>query len=279
MVRDGEAHFSDIVRVFFVIIYSSFAVAQTIALAPDILKGSQALASVFSILNRRTKIDANDPKAMTVDVVRGDVEFKGVNFAYPTRPNIFVLKQFNMKVDAGKSLALVGKSGCGKSSVISLIERFYDPISGCILVDGEDIRRINLKSLRRFIALVAQEPILFATSIYENILYGLDNASEQEVHCAAKAANIHGFISDLPNGYDTQVGERGVQLSGGQRQRIAIARAVLKKPTIWLLDEATSALDNATEIVVKEALDQLTKVTNAYLVDIFVTIISCKQTR
>ena len=260
MVRDREAHFSDIVRVFFVIIYSSFAVAQTIALAPDILKGSQALASVFSILNRRTKIDANDPKAMTVEVVRGDVEFKSVDFAYPTRPNIFVLKQFNMKVDAGRSLALVGKSGCGKSSVISLIERFYDPISGCILVDGEDIRRINLKSLRRFIALVAQEPILFATSIYENILYGLDNASEQEVHCAAKAANIHGFISDLPNGYDTQVGERGVQLSGGQRQRIAIARAVLKKPTIWLLDEATSALDNATEIVVKEALDQLTQV-------------------
>lgn len=260
MVRDGEAHFGDIVKVFFVIIYASFAIAQTIALAPDISKGSQALASVFSILNRRTKIDANDPKAMIVEVVRGDVEFKGVNFAYSTRPNILVLKQFNMKVDAGKSLALVGKSGCGKSSIISLIERFYDPISGYILIDGEDIQRINLKSLRRFVALVAQEPTLFATSIYENILYGLDNASEQEIHCAAKLANIHGFISELPNGYDTQVGERGVQLSGGQRQRIAIARAVLKKPTIWLLDEATSALDNATETILKEALDQLTKV-------------------
>lgn len=145
----------------------------------------------------------------------------------------------------------------GKSSIIALIQRFYDPLAGAVLIDGTDIRKLKLRSLRRHIGLVSQEPSLFACTIYENILYGRDGATESEVIEAAKAANAHTFISALPNGYQTEVGERGVQLSGGQKQRVAIARAVLKDPTILLLDEATSALDSQSEKVVQEALDRL----------------------
>lgn len=138
-----------------------------------------------------------------------------------------------------------------------MIQRFYDPLSGAVLIDGTDIRRMKLRSLRRHIGLVSQEPSLFACTIYENILYGRDGATEMEVIEAAKAANADTFISGLPDGYHTQVGERGVQLSGGQKQRVAIARAVLKNPTILLLDEATSALDSQSEKIVQEALDRL----------------------
>jgi ATP-binding cassette subfamily B (MDR/TAP) protein 1 len=145
----------------------------------------------------------------------------------------------------------------GKSSVIALIARFYDPVAGVVTVDGKDIRTVKLRQLRQHIGLVQQEPSLFATTIYENILYGREGASESEVINAAKAANAHNFISALPNGYKTAVGERGVQLSGGQKQRVAIARAVLKDPAILLLDEATSALDSESERVVQAALDSL----------------------
>ncbi len=145
----------------------------------------------------------------------------------------------------------------GKSSVIALVARFYDPVAGVVTVDGKDIRTVKLRQLRQHIGLVQQEPSLFATTIYENILYGREGASESEVINAAKAANAHNFISALPNGYKTAVGERGVQLSGGQKQRVAIARAVLKDPAILLLDEATSALDSESERVVQAALDSL----------------------
>lgn len=145
----------------------------------------------------------------------------------------------------------------GKSSVIALIARFYDPTSGKVKIDGHDIKKLRLRSLRRHIALVQQEPALFATTIHENILYGRDGASDAEIVEAAQAANAHNFICCLPEGYNTEVGERGVQLSGGQKQRVAIARAVLKDPAILLLDEATSALDSHSEGIVQEALDKL----------------------
>jgi ATP-binding cassette subfamily B (MDR/TAP) protein 1 len=145
----------------------------------------------------------------------------------------------------------------GKSSVIALIARFYDPLAGKVMIDGKDIRKLKLRSLRRHIGLVSQEPSLFACTIYENIIYGRHGATETEVIQAAKAANAHSFISGLPNGYQTEVGERGVQLSGGQKQRVAIARAVLKDPAILLLDEATSALDAQSEKLVQDALDRL----------------------
>uniref|UniRef100_A0A804IBC5 Uncharacterized protein n=1 Tax=Musa acuminata subsp. malaccensis TaxID=214687 RepID=A0A804IBC5_MUSAM len=185
----------------------------------------------------------------------GDVEFRSVEFAYPSRPENIILRAFDLKVPAGKTVALVGGSGSGKSTVIALMERFYDPLGGEIFLDGVDIRSVKLKWLRSQIGLVSQEPALFATSIKENLLFGKEEATMEEVVAAATASNAHNFISQLPQGYDTQVGESGVQMSGGQKQRIAIARAVLKSPRILLLDEATSALDSESERVVQEALD------------------------
>ncbi|KAF9609530.1 hypothetical protein IFM89_016891 [Coptis chinensis] len=216
-------------------------------------------AYVFSILERRTAIDPNDSTSEGVTEIEDDVEFRNVSFSYPMRPDVSVFKDLNLRVSAGSNLALVGPSGSGKSSVIALMMRFYDPTSGSILIDGRVIRCLNLRSLRLKIGLVQQEPALFSTTVYENIQYGKDGASEIEVIRAAKAANAHGFISRMPEGYHTQVGERGVQLSGGQKQKVAIARAILKDPTILLLDEATSALDSASEMTVQEALDKLMK--------------------
>ncbi|CAN6230721.1 unnamed protein product [Urochloa humidicola] len=158
--------------------------------------------------------------------VEGLIELRGVEFRYPSRPpDVTVFKGLDLLMKAGKSMALVGMSGSGKSTVLSLILRFYDPIVGRIFMDGKDIKKLKLKSLRKHIGLVQQEPALFATTIYDNILYGKDGATETEVIEAAKLANAHSFISSLPEGYQTKVGERSVQLSGGQKQRIAVARA------------------------------------------------------
>jgi len=168
-----------------------------------------------------------------------------------------VLRDVSFEVAVGRMVALVGPSGAGKTTVASLIPRFYEVTSGAITVDGSDIRRANLASLREQIAVVPQEPVLFGISIRDNIAYGRLEASEAEIVAAAQAANAHGFINDLPDGYDTLVGERGVKLSGGQRQRIAIARAVLRDPRILILDEATSSLDTESERLVQDALERL----------------------
>ncbi|MCO5555524.1 hypothetical protein L7F22_009069 [Adiantum nelumboides] len=257
LVKKQESNFGNVIKAFMVLVITAFGVAETLAMAPDIVKGSQALASLFAISDRRTEIDPNSPGSEVFTEVKGTVELSQVVFSYPARPGVQVFEDLNLHVPAGQSLAVVGASGSGKSTVISLIARFYDPQSGVVLIDGQDIKQINLRSLRQHIALVQQEPALFATSIYENIKYGTDNASEVEVIGAAKAANAHSFITSLPLGYQTDVGERGLQLSGGQKQRIAIARAVLKNPAILLLDEATSALDAESERVVQDALDPL----------------------
>ncbi|KAJ0824452.1 putative ABC-type xenobiotic transporter [Helianthus annuus] len=234
-----------------------YAMGETLAMAPDLLKGNQMVASVFEVLDRRTQVVSDVGEELTR--VEGTIELRGVTFSYPSRPDIMIFRDFDLKVRAGKTMALVGQSGSGKSSVLSLILRFYDPTSGKVMIDGKDIKKLKLKSLRSHIGLVQQEPALFATSIFENILYGKEGASETEVMEAAKLANAHTFISALPEGYSTKVGERGIQLSGGQKQRVAIARAVLKNPAILLLDEATSALDVESERVVQQALDRLMK--------------------
>ncbi|XP_073019752.1 ABC transporter B family member 2-like [Primulina eburnea] len=249
--------FKSVMKTFMIMIITALAMGETLAMAPDILKGNQRLASIFEVLDRKTKI-VNDV-GEEVYAVDGTIDLQNVEFSYPSRPNVIIFKDFNLTVHAGKSMALVGQSGSGKSSVIALILRFYDPTSGKILIDGKDIKTLKLKSLRKHIGLVQQEPALFATSIYENILYGKEGASEDEVIESAKLANAHNFISALPEGYSTRVGERGVQLSGGQKQRVAIARAILKEPSILLLDEATSALDVESERVVQLALDRLMK--------------------
>uniref|UniRef100_A0A1D1ZDP4 ABC transporter B family member 19 n=1 Tax=Anthurium amnicola TaxID=1678845 RepID=A0A1D1ZDP4_9ARAE len=259
LVRSGASTFSRVIKVFIVLVITANSVAETVSLAPEIIRGGESIRSVFSTLDRATRIDPDDPDSEPVDSVRGEIELRHVDFAYPSRPDISIFKDLNLRIRAGQSQALVGASGSGKSSVIALIERFYDPTAGKVMIDGKDIRRLNLKSLRLKIGLVQQEPVLFAASIFENIAYGKDGATEEEVMAAARAANVHGFVSALPDGYKTAVGERGVQLSGGQKQRIAIARAVLKDPAILLLDEATSALDAESECVLQEALERLMK--------------------
>lgn len=257
LVGKGVSTFSKVIKVFVVLVVTANSVAETVSLAPEIIRGGESVGSVFSTLDRSTRIDPDDPDAEPVETIRGEIELRHVDFAYPSRPDVVVFKDFNLRIRAGQSQALVGASGSGKSSVIALIERFYDPTAGKVMIDGKDIRRLNLKSLRLKIGLVQQEPALFAASIFDNIAYGKEGATEAEVVEAARAANVHGFVSALPNAYKTPVGERGVQLSGGQKQRIAIARAVLKNPAILLLDEATSALDAESECVLQEALERL----------------------
>ncbi|CAL5197136.1 unnamed protein product [Lathyrus oleraceus] len=255
LIEKEISSFKSIMKSFMVLIVTALAMGETLALAPDLLKGNQMVSSIFDMIDRKSGIvhDVGE-ELMTVE---GTIELRKINFSYPSRPNIVIFDNFNLMVPSGKSLALVGHSGSGKSSIISLILRFYDPTSGKVMIDGKDIKEMNLKSLRKHIGLVQQEPALFATSIYKNILYGKEEASESEVIEAAKLANAHNFISALPEGYSTKAGERGVQLSGGQKQRVAIARAILRNPEILLLDEATSALDVESERAVQQALDKL----------------------
>uniref|UniRef100_A0A1D1XU82 ABC transporter B family member 1 n=2 Tax=Anthurium amnicola TaxID=1678845 RepID=A0A1D1XU82_9ARAE len=257
LVKHGVSDFSKTIRVFMVLMVSANGAAETLTLAPDFIKGGRAMRSVFQLIDRKTEIEPDDPDATPVpERLRGEVELKHIDFAYPSRPDIPVFRDLTLRARAGKTLALVGPSGCGKSSVISLIQRFYEPNSGRVLVDGRDIRKYNLQALRRAMAIVPQEACLFAATIHDNIAYGHEGATEAEVVEAATLANAHKFISSLPEGYRTWVGERGVQLSGGQRQRVAIARAFVKKAPILLLDEATSALDAESERCVQEALER-----------------------
>ncbi|KAL7095901.1 hypothetical protein ACP275_10G051500 [Erythranthe tilingii] len=257
LVKHGISDFSSTIRVFMVLMVSANGAAETLTLAPDFIKGGRAMRSVFDLIDRKTEIEPDDQDSAPLpDRLRGEVEFKHVDFSYPARPDVLIFRDLSLRARAGKTLALVGPSGSGKSSVVSLIQRFYEPSSGRVMIDGKDIRKYNLKSLRRHMAVVPQEPCLFATTIYDNISYGHESATEAEIIEAATLANAHKFISSLPDGYKTFVGERGVQLSGGQKQRVAIARAFLRKPEIMLLDEATSALDAESERCIQEALER-----------------------
>ncbi len=194
---------------------------------------------------------------VTAKQTKGEIEFSNVLFNYPSRPDFKVLQNISFKAEAGQTVALVGSSGSGKTTIASLILRFYDPTGGSILIDGVDSRSMSLTELRKKIALVPQDVILFAGTIKDNIAYGKPNASDAEIEAAARKANAYNFIESFPDKFATLVGERGIQLSGGQRQRIAIARAVLKDPSILILDEATSSLDSESEHLVQEALDKL----------------------
>lgn len=213
---------------------------------------------VFELIDGEIEILNEGPKEETKsEMSNGEIEFKEVSFNYPTRPDFDVLKSVSFKVSSGETIALVGSSGSGKTTIASLILRFYDIQKGQIIIGGKDVQQIPLTALREKIALVPQEVLLFAGSIYDNIAYGKPNASREEIIEAAKKANAYEFIQSFPEQMETLVGERGIQLSGGQRQRIAIARAVLKNPLILLLDEATSSLDSESERLVQDALDQL----------------------
>ncbi|KAL8062072.1 hypothetical protein ABFX02_02G122900 [Erythranthe guttata] len=257
-VRDGKATSSDIFRVFFTLTLVSIAISASSWLAPDSTKAKIAANSVFAVLERKSKIDPSEESGMTLENIDGEIQFEHVNFSYPIRPGVQILKDFSLAINNGKVLALVGESGSGKSTVISLLQRFYDPDSGYITLDRIEIHKFQLKWLRQQMGLVSQEPVLFNDTIRANIASGKGgSATESEIIVAAKLANAHDFISGMQQGYDTVVGERGVQLSGGQKQRVAIARAIVKSPKILLLDEATSALDSKSEKIVQEALDKV----------------------
>ncbi|KAL5554800.1 hypothetical protein UlMin_042201 [Ulmus minor] len=242
---------------YMVFSFATFALVEPFGLAPYILKRRKSLVSVFEIIDRVPKIDPDDNAALKPPNVFGSIELKNIDFCYPTRSEVLVLSNFSLKVNGGQTVAVVGVSGSGKSTIISLIERFYDPVAGQVLLDGRDLKNYNLRWLRNHLGLVQQEPIIFSTTIRENIIYARHNASEAEMKEAARIANAHHFISSLPHGYDTHVGMRGVDLTPGQKQRIAIARVVLKNAPILLLDEASSSIESESSRVVQEALDTL----------------------
>ncbi|KAK9365700.1 P-loop containing nucleoside triphosphate hydrolase protein [Lipomyces kononenkoae] len=221
----------------------------------ELMKGVGAASRLFELEDRKPKIKTTVGKPVP-DNGRGVIEYKDITFAYPTRPAVNIFDGLSFKVQPGKNVCIVGPSGGGKSTISQLLLRFYDPLKGQITINGEDIRSFNLKSLRRTIGTVSQEPVLFSGSIAENIAYGKPHATRAEIIAAARKANCD-FIQDFPDGLDTQVGSRGAQLSGGQKQRIAIARALIRDPAILILDEATSALDAESETAVNEALVRL----------------------
>ncbi|KAE9317878.1 ABC transporter B family member 2 [Phytophthora fragariae] len=257
-VNDGTIGFTEMMRTLMAITMSIQIVSSASTFLGDAPKAFKAGSTIFAIRDRVTPIDSFSSDGLYPAKVEGRLEFRNISFRYPTRPEINVLKHYNLTIEAGQTVAFCGPSGGGKSTIISLIERFYEPVVGEVLLDGRNIKDLNLNWLRSQIGLVGQEPTLFIGTIAENIAYGLaGQPSQQEIEDAAKMANAHDFIAQFPDGYDTQVGMKGEQLSGGQKQRIAIARAILKNPNILLLDEATSALDSECEKVVQEALDKV----------------------
>ncbi|KAK4283866.1 hypothetical protein QN277_000770 [Acacia crassicarpa] len=259
LMQQGEISAGDVFKTFFVLVSTGKVIAEAGSMTSDLAKGSAAVASVFAILDRQSLIPkgGNGMNGSKLLKMRGKIEMKDVDFAYPSRPGTPILRKFCLEVKSGTSIGVVGKSGSGKSTVIALIQRFYDVQRGSIKVDGIDIRELDIQWYRKHTALVSQEPVIYSGSIRDNILFGKQEATESEVVEAARSANAHDFISSLRDGYETACGERGVQLSGGQKQRIAIARAIIRNPTILLLDEATSALDVESEQVVQEALDRI----------------------
>jgi ABC-type multidrug transport system fused ATPase/permease subunit len=248
----------DVVTVFFSVLMGAFALGQSTPGITAAVAAKGAAARMFAVIERVPPIDSAAETGEKLPALRGDIVFEDVEFNYPTRPDSQVLNKLNLRIPAGATVALVGHSGCGKSTVISLLERWYDPKAGRITVDGVDIRTLNLKWWRSAIGLVQQEPILFNVSLAENIRLGKSDATDEQIRAAASAANALQFIEALPHQFNQMIGESGVeQLSGGQKQRVAIARAIVKEPVCLLLDEATSALDNESERVVQEALDKL----------------------
>jgi len=230
------------------------------AFVPDVSSAHGAASDIIELLDARPEIDSESTEGKVLQDVKGHIRLQDVHFRYTTRPGVRVLRGLNISVEPGTYVALVGASGCGKSTVVQLVERFYDPLSGTIFIDDEPISELNVQEYRKHLALVSQEPTLYAGTIRFNVLLGAtkpaSEVTQDELEAACRDANILDFIKSLPDGFETDVGGKGSQLSGGQKQRIAIARALIRNPKVLLLDEATSALDSNSEKVVQAALDK-----------------------
>eukprot|EP00917_Polyrhabdina_sp_WS-2016_P007857 GHVP01017563.1.p1 GENE.GHVP01017563.1~~GHVP01017563.1.p1 ORF type:complete len:1087 (+),score=218.99 GHVP01017563.1:278-3538(+) len=255
-----EERFSggDALAVFLSVVFGSFSMGQAGSPISHFLRAGPAVCEMLDLVKKKSKIDLRDEGGLEVPM-NEDIEFKNVHFVYPSRPEKPVFAGINFTIPKGKTCAFVGPSGSGKSTVAALLNRFYDPDEGALLVGGTDLKDISLRHARSKIGLVSQEPRLFATSIIENIRYGKLGSTDEECIEAAKRANAHEFIKDLTDGYNTYVGEGGGMLSGGQKQRVSIARCLLRDPEILILDEATSALDNESEKIVQTTINDLLK--------------------
>ncbi|KAL5491961.1 hypothetical protein EMCRGX_G017341 [Ephydatia muelleri] len=265
LISVKQLNSGSLLTAFFALIIGAFSLGQAAPHLQSLMTAAGASVSIFDTINRVPSIDSSSEEGEVLESFDSTVEFRNVQFSYSTRPDVMVLRGFNLKVPVGKTVALVGSSGCGKSTVVQLLQRFYDPTGGGetwlfllfqVYVGGKDIRTLNIKWLRSHVGVVSQEPVLFDTTIAENIRFGKEDATMDDIHNAARKANAHDFIAQLPDGYNTLVGERGVQLSGGQKQRVAIARALVRDPNLLLFDEATSALDTESESIVQEALEK-----------------------
>ncbi|KAL9653070.1 hypothetical protein ABK040_006289 [Willaertia magna] len=258
-VADRETTLGSIFKVFGMLFLGVVALTKAATFFPHYGKAFVSETTLLKVIMRKPMIPFKG--GVQPDRVLGNIVVDNVTFSYPSRPNTVVMKDFSLEIKQGQSVALVGPSGSGKSTIVGLLERFYAPNKGKIYLDGVDIETIDPMWLHRNIGIVSQEPVLFACTIRENIAYaiGIENTTQEQIENAAKQANAHNFVCDLPDGYNTMLGEKGVSLSGGQKQRIAIARALLQNPKILLLDEATSALDTESEALVQAALDELMK--------------------
>ena len=257
LVVSGELTVGGLMSFLLYTVIVGFALGALAELWADFMRAAGASERVFELMDRAPTIPIVGGERLAT--TQGHIELQDVHFTYPTRADMPVLQGIDLTIEPGEVVAIVGPSGAGKSTIAGLLGRLYDPQKGRILLDGKDLKELDPEWLRQQIGVVAQEPLLFSSSISDNIRYGRAGASDAEVEAAARAANAHDFVSRFPEGYKTLVGERGVQLSGGQKQRVAIARAVLKDPRLLILDEATSALDAESEHLVQDALERLMK--------------------
>lgn len=261
-IASGMIDFNQMYTCLMAIMITAQGVGRASVFTSTLSKAKFSAIAAFEILEREPTIDPDlEGIEPSHGQIKGDISFENIAFRYPARPDVAIFDgEFNLTGKNGQTIALVGPSGCGKSTTIGMLQRWYDPVSGTVRLDDNNVKNYSLNNLRNHMALVGQEPVLFDMTIGENIRFGVDESievSQEQVEAACKAANIHNFIVSLPDGYDTRVGDKGSQLSGGQKQRIAIARALIRKPRVLLLDEATSALDSESEKLVQAAIDNI----------------------